>query len=72
MKLSALPLPMRPPTSNHCMYILHIALDSADEPVTDAIVGRFVQADVETVENGSERHSLLVALVACGCTGWTY
>ena len=57
MKLSVLPLSMRPPTSNPCMSILHIALDSADGPVTDAIVGRFVQADVETVENGSERHT---------------
>ena len=36
---------------------MHIALDSADGPVTDAIVGRFVQANVETVENGSERHT---------------
>ena len=57
MKLSVLPLSMRPPTSKPCMSILHIALDSADGPVTDAIVGRFVQADVETVENGSERHT---------------
>ena len=57
MKLSVLPLSMRPPASNPCMSILHIALDSADGPVTDAIVGRFAQADVETVDNGSDRHT---------------
>ena len=57
MNLSVLPLSMRPPNSIPCRSILHIALDSADGPVTDAMVGRFAQADVETVENGPERHT---------------